>query len=401
MRSTAGERVNGAARAKRQRAVGSAARGRDTAIACVRGVAMGCALVLGVSSALAAGPTGAPAGKVPAAGNTAADAAPGEQAKALFAEGVAAYQARDFKKAHDRLSRALDLKKHFKIAVNLGATELELKMPREAAYHLAFALEELEKSDKAQPGDLAEVRDVLASAQKQLITAKVTISMFGEPRSEAVTKVDGAAVPHHLGLVFLTPPGGTVEGSVPSASALLAVTGVKGQTVDVQLALRPSGSAGVSAAELAKAGAAGKSKDAEAGTRPSWPIYVGVALAVAAGATAVATGVLAMTEGSAADEAAARVGQAAGERAATACPSAGPKLNADCTAWYGAEAMREDFLATAVGSAVGAAVGVLAVGSYWLTGSSGDAPKNSAALVITPFAVAAPGAVFLGARGQF
>ncbi len=330
---------------------------------------------------------------------TAAGDAPAEEAKKLFAEGVAAFTAKDYKRAHELLRGAFAKRKHYKIAVNLGATELELGKPRDAAEHLAFAIAELEKSGKAQPADLAEIRGLFSRAQREVVTVKMAVTMFGEPRPDATASVDGAPLERHGDSVFLAAPGGTLRAAVPSAEATFAVQAAKGQSVAAKLELRPAGTAGALVLERASAAAVPVASGADG--RPDWPFFLGLALSVGAGVTAISTGVFAISESGAAGDLEASISAASKRPATATCADSAGTLTGDCNAFYLASGHSHEFSAVAAGTGAAAAVGLALSLVYRHASTGGESAPSVAIPVFEPSVAVAPGAVFFGARGSF
>jgi hypothetical protein len=96
-----------------------------------------CSFVLLASAALCAR-TPAYAQDAPAAGGSIEDDS--RKADELFKQGKSAYTAGKLQEAHDAYLRAWQLKRSHDIASNLGNTELQLGLKRDAAEHLAYCV---------------------------------------------------------------------------------------------------------------------------------------------------------------------------------------------------------------------------------------------------------------------
>lgn len=90
--------------------------------------------------------------------------------------------------AREEYLAALKLKKSYDVAGNLGSLELLLKMPRDAAEHLAFAVRNYASSGTT-PEQLEKAKQKLAEAKKQVGTVRVAVSVDG-----AEVLVDGVSV---------------------------------------------------------------------------------------------------------------------------------------------------------------------------------------------------------------
>lgn len=113
-------------------------------------------------------------------------AAEAEEARRLFKQGFAAYNDKRYQEAYDALSKAWSMQRSFDVAGNLGIVELELGKHRDAAEHLAFAVENLPPSAKQK--ERAFVTDGLAAARKEVGALSIEVDRPG-----ASVEVDGRA----------------------------------------------------------------------------------------------------------------------------------------------------------------------------------------------------------------
>lgn len=124
-------------------------------------------------------PTAAPAPDAPPAHEilTEVDAAMNEKAQALFKEGNAHFKAAQYAKAHASYTAAWGLDvRNAKIINNLGTAELELRLYRDAAEHLAIAARLTDASDPKRQRTLSN----LAEARAKVGTLNLTIKHGGQ-----------------------------------------------------------------------------------------------------------------------------------------------------------------------------------------------------------------------------
>lgn len=163
-------------------------------------------------------------------GGVKATAAPA-QAAALFQEGLDAAAANDWPKARDCFNKAFELRKHWKIAANLGRAEVKLGLYREAAEHLDYFLSNAGPQDVA-PKDRQAVDAMLKQAQSHVATLTIVLPMTG-----VVVLVDGKAVGTSPlpGRLFLQPGSRVLEarreGYEPAQERLSVSAGSSQQVV--------------------------------------------------------------------------------------------------------------------------------------------------------------------------
>ncbi|MCC6526886.1 MAG: PEGA domain-containing protein [Polyangiaceae bacterium] len=170
--------------------------------------------------------SGAPAAAAPAADNTA-------RAEALYTEAKAALEAQQPELALQKLTEAWALKRGYDIAANLGSVEVGLKKYRDAAEHLAYALETFPL--KGDPDTKKALTDRLALAKAEVGVVTVKASVDG-----ANVSVDGKSLgPAPLKAPIFVEPGhrvftATRDGYEPARSE---VDVKKGTSADVSLEL--------------------------------------------------------------------------------------------------------------------------------------------------------------------
>jgi hypothetical protein len=124
--------------------------------------------------ALACATSGSPAGaQQPASPVTAAM----DKADELYRQGNDAYKQNRLKDAYNFYRDAWNLKKSYDIAGNLGAVELAINMPRDAAEHLLHSLRQFPANGKPEARD--KTRQRLEEALKQIGTLVIKANVDG------------------------------------------------------------------------------------------------------------------------------------------------------------------------------------------------------------------------------
>jgi hypothetical protein len=127
-----------------------------------------------------------------------------ERAEQAFKEGNRAFAAGDFHRAFDAYRLAWSLKQTFDIACNLGRTEVELSLARDAAEHLDFCLRTFSVSSRGEVRDANKRFRELFQRVRREVTA---LSLEVRPSGAEVT-VDGASYgPAPLGRELFLAPG--------------------------------------------------------------------------------------------------------------------------------------------------------------------------------------------------
>lgn len=226
-----------------------------------------------------------------------------DKADELYRQGNEAYKQNKLKDAYGFYRDAWNLKKSYDIAGNLGAVELAINMPRDAAEHLLHSLRQFPANGKPEARD--KTRQRLEEALKQIGTVFIKVSVDG-----ADVLIDGRSIgkaPLEQE-VFVEPGGRKVEAKIDGyepASQTLQVG--KGTTHQVSLKLKKT---------------APPPPVAVTPTRPSWTvpvIVVGASLAAASFGTGIGLFVASGAKGSEADEKLAELKRTHG---AIPCPAA-------------------------------------------------------------------------------
>jgi hypothetical protein len=127
-----------------------------------------------------------------------------DRAEQAFKEGNRAFAAGDFHRAFDAYRLAWSLKQTFDIACNLGRTEVELSLSRDAAEHLDFCLRTFSVSSRGEVRDANKRFRELFQRVRREVTA---LSLEVRPSGAEVT-VDGASYgPAPLGRELFLAPG--------------------------------------------------------------------------------------------------------------------------------------------------------------------------------------------------
>jgi tetratricopeptide (TPR) repeat protein len=152
-------------------------------------------------------------------------ASPQDRADALFLQGKAAAQAKNWDEAHKLLAQAWQLKQSYDIASNLGQVAYLLGKHAEAAQHVSFALRHYPATGDAEQKQKAQ--DLL-----DLVRQKVSSLSFRVSPREAEVFVDGASV----GSASALPPELFVEPGERMVTARL-----EGETVERHVAAKAGG----------------------------------------------------------------------------------------------------------------------------------------------------------------
>lgn len=97
-----------------------------------------------------------------------------DQARALHVEGVEHFRRGDYPKAYAAFSAAWGVKKHYQIAGALGACELKVGKPRDAAEHLHYFLEHFPAEGDA--GERSKTRALLNEAKSKIVQLTIKVS---------------------------------------------------------------------------------------------------------------------------------------------------------------------------------------------------------------------------------
>jgi PEGA domain len=169
---------------------------------------------------------------------SAASDADNEQAEAAFREGNRAFAAGDYHGAFDAYRAAWSIKQTFDIACNLGRTEVELSLSRDAAEHLDYCLRTFSVSSRGEVRDANKrFHELFARVRREVSALSVEVRPAG-----AEITVDGAS----YGLaplghdIFLDPGPHRVRARLSGfQEEERSVTAEAAGTLSVSLALAP------------------------------------------------------------------------------------------------------------------------------------------------------------------
>jgi PEGA domain len=152
----------------------------------------------------------------------------------LYKRGNALYDEKKWIEAEPLYLEAWRLKKTYDVACNLGALELDLGKPREAAGYFAFALREFPAGGKAATHETLKVR--LALARAEVGTLHVRVNVAGAEVSVGDRLVGKAPIEDEL---FVSPGAVRVSASAPGyEQTFQSVQVTKGGSVDVVLTMK-------------------------------------------------------------------------------------------------------------------------------------------------------------------
>ena len=225
-----------------------------------------------------------------------------DKADELYRQGNEAYKLNRLKDAYSFYRDAWNLKKSYDIAGNLGAVELAINMPRDAAEHLLHSLRQFPANGKPEARD--KTRQRFDEAVKQIGTLVIKVNVDG-----ADILIDGKSVgkaPLEQE-VFVDPGGRRIEAKFEGYEPAYQVLQVgKSSTHQVSLKLKKT---------------APPPPVTVTPTRPSWTvpvIVVGASLAAASFGTGIGLFVASGAKGSEADEKLAELKRTGGS---TPCPT--------------------------------------------------------------------------------
>jgi hypothetical protein len=151
----------------------------------------------------------------------------------LYKQANALYDQKKLAEAEVLYLQAWNLKKTYDVACNLGAIELDLAKPRDAAEHLAYALQEFPAGGKASAREQIEGRS--KKAREQVGALRVRVSTPGARVVVAGRAVGSSPIADE---VFVEPGSVSVEASLPGYEAAQQTIQVaKGAAVEVSLTL--------------------------------------------------------------------------------------------------------------------------------------------------------------------
>lgn len=245
-----------------------------------------------------------------------------DRAERAFNEGNRAFAAGDYHAAFDAYRSAWSLKQTFDIACNLGRTEVELSLSRDAAEHLDYCLRTFSVSSRGDVRDANKrFRELFARVRRQVSALTVDVRPTG-----AEITVDGASygvapIGHDI---FLEPGQHRVRARLAGfEEEERSITAEAGSSIGVTFTLTPIRTAPPPPA----APAAGAARGSRAPSRPLAPKHGTeprtIVVIAGAGASLVALGVGVgfALDAEAAKSDASRLGAAANQGAAVCLES--------------------------------------------------------------------------------
>lgn len=160
-------------------------------------------------------------------------ASPAEEADALYRDSLVLAKAGEWPKVYQKLLHALQLKKSFDIATNLGAAEYNLSKFADAAEHLRYGLSIFPPNGKPEAKKASE--DILAKAKAQVGTVRLSVTP-----ADADLTVNGRPIPQDQRTeVFVEAGEVTIEAGAKGFEPFATKVQVaKGGAVDVPVVLK-------------------------------------------------------------------------------------------------------------------------------------------------------------------
>ncbi len=292
-----------------------------------------------------------------------------QQARELHLKGVGLFREGRYKAARAALTAAYRIKRHYQIAGALGACELKLDHPREAAQYLHHFLRELPAS--ATKKEREGTTKMLQQAAAKVGRIDLTISQSG-------AELDLDDRPLQLAtdsVLFLDPGDHTIQARLSGFdTARVSVKVVAGGAQKITITLEPF-VGGDSAA-------GGPSK-----------VVIGVGLGLGAVMTGTAIGLTVAANGKSGD-----IDAFAAEIGGDNSACAGASAPARCADLQGAADSQQTLTGAAIGSWVAGGALLLGTGIYYFVGSD-PAPDQTALPLVVP--TVAPGHAGLTLLGRF
>ncbi len=287
------------------------------------------------------------------------------RARTLFRQGAAAMKDGKYPEARKALLEAWNLRHTYDVAAILGQAELELKLYRDAAEHLDFAMKNLAPRESAETLD--KIKSGLQTARLQVAELRISIS---EPNAKVTVDGQEIGTSPLPGSVFVTSGSCKIEARLgDDRIASQTVQASMGNAYNVELSI-PQPKPSAPPTSLAEVTQPVATPDAGADTSPSLvPVIIGGSLFVAGAAMGIGYRVAASSSKDDLDALRAQNG-------ADGC-STGAASPADCAAQQSAA---EDVDSRRNLSTVGFVVaGAAAVGTaiYWFWPRSSSAAASA------------------------
>jgi hypothetical protein len=225
-----------------------------------------------------------PAATAAAQPKPAASAEDTTRVRSLYRQGAAAYSAGKYEEARNALREAWSIRQTYDVAAALGQAELELKLYRDAAEHLRFAVNNFAPVESEQ--SLEALKRNLKDATARVTEVNIVVNEAG-----AQVAIDGktVSVAPLLSSVFVEPGKHVVRATLDEQVVEQPLEAVAGRQETVKLHLtqppKASASTNTTAPPGASAGDAGSSE-----TPRTVALIVGGTLAVAGIGTAIGFG---------------------------------------------------------------------------------------------------------------
>lgn len=277
----------------------------------------------------------------PTADTTSAD--DNSRLRALFREGVQAFEQGRNEQAVRILSEAWAIRQTYDVAASLAQAEIQLKRYRDAAEHLEFGLSHFAPVESEQT--LEQMRAAFADVKTHVATLKFKVN-----RAAAEIQIDGRT----LGASALTAPQfvdagvHTVQASSNGENASVVISVEAGNEYPVELRFKAS-----TAPDAAHASTGGDASD----ERSLVPVIVAGTVAVVGTAGLVGFSLAASSD-------AETLAHLKDKNGTSGCAD-GTASPADCSAQLDAAQSHDKHRNLAVASAVVGAVAVVAIPIYW------------------------------------
>jgi hypothetical protein len=233
-----------------------------------------------------------------------------DRAEQAFGDGNRAFAAGDYHAAYDAYRSAWSLKQSFDIACNLGRTEIELGLSRDAAEHLDYCLRTFSVSSRDEVRDANKrFHELFQRVRREVTALTVEVRPVG-----AEVSVDGASygatpIGHEI---FVTPGAHVIRAHLSGfQDAERPITAEPGSTLGVSMtlaALPPK-----TAAPTVVAAASGPAPARTEPQRGMQPRTIVVIAGAAASLVALGVGVGFAVDAAAAHDSASRSGEAANQ----------------------------------------------------------------------------------------
>lgn len=303
-----------------------------------------------------------------------------DKADELYRQGNEAYKQNRLKDAYGFYKEAWALKKSYDIAGNLGAVELAINLPRDAAEHLLHSLRQFPANGKPEARD--KTRQRLEEALKQIGTLTIKANVDG-----ADVLIDGKSVGKApLDQELFVDPGtrkieAKMDGYEPVRQQLQVA---KGSTHQVALKLKK---------------AIAPPPVTSTPTRPSWVVPT-LVTGIAIGATSIGTGIILLSiAGGPSSDADDKLAKLRTTQGSVPCPGTpGSATATECSAIKDLRSDHDTYHNAGVGTLIiGPLLAGAMIGTVFILGPK--RPKTETAVTLAPVASTTGGGLW--ASGTF